>query len=104
MLLREIDVGVPSRADPRLIICEVPFEPPLRAARDADARHRAACACADVHEAIDLAVQAEHGYRHTAGMYSRNLDCPAPHGEDGGSTCSIFVKNAPDYAGPGLRR
>ena len=31
--------------------------------------------------AIDLAVEAEHGFRHTAVMHSKNLDQPQPHGK-----------------------
>ncbi len=96
-MLRQIDV--PFKGDPRLIICEVPFEHPfiqLEMLMPVIGLTRAK----DVHEAIDLAVQAEHGYRHTAGMYSRNLD--ALHRMARVINCSIFVKNAPDYAGLGF--
>ncbi len=53
----------------------------------------------DANEAIDLAVSAEGGRRHTAVMHSmniRNLSRMAKL-----INCSIFVKNAPCYAGLG---
>ena len=54
----------------------------------------------DVHDGIDQAVLAEHGYGHTASMYSKNLD--ALHRMARVVNCSIFVKNAPNYAGLGF--
>jgi len=96
-ILKAIDV--PFSGDPRLIFAEVPFDhafvqaellmPVIGLVR-----------CRDVHEAIDLAVEAEQGNRHTAGMYSRNLD--ALHRMARACDCSIFVKNAPHYAGLGF--
>ncbi len=96
-ILREIDV--PFSGDPRLIFAEVPFDhsfvqgellmPVIGIVR-----------CRDVHEAIDLAVEAEQGNRHTAGMYSKNIDML--HRMARLCDCSIFVKNAPHYAGLGF--
>ena len=97
VMLKEIDV--PFRGDPRLIICEVPFDHPF-------VQHEllmpvmAFTRVKDVHEGIDLAVQAEHGFGHTASMYSRNLD--ALHRMAKVINCSIFIKNAPNFAGLGL--
>ena len=51
-------------------------------------------------EPHDLAVQAEHGYGHTASMYSKNLD--ALHRMARVANVSIFVKNASNYAGLGF--
>jgi hypothetical protein len=45
-----------------------------------------------VDEAIDLAVKAEHGFRHTAGIYSRNVDTITRMAR--AMNCSIFVANA----------
>lgn len=96
-MLREIDV--PFQGDPRLILCEVPAEHPF-------VQHEllmpviGVVRVKDVHEGIDLAVQAEHGYGHTASMYSRNLD--ALHRMARVANVSIFVKNAPNYAGLGF--
>ncbi|MCB9746454.1 MAG: aldehyde dehydrogenase EutE [Alphaproteobacteria bacterium] len=92
-------IDVPFRGDPRLIICEVPFEHPF-------VQHEllmpiiGVVRVRDVHEGIDLAVEAEHGYRHTASMYSKNLD--ALHRMARACDASIFVKNAPNYAGLGF--
>ncbi len=96
-MLREIDV--PFTGDPRLIIAEVPFDHPF-------IQHEllmpviGVTRVRDVHEAIDLAVEAEHGYGHTASMYSKNLD--ALHRMARVINCSIFIKNAPNYAGLGF--
>ncbi|MCK4657956.1 MAG: aldehyde dehydrogenase EutE [Phycisphaerae bacterium] len=53
----------------------------------------------DVDEAIDLAVAAEGGCRHTAVMYSRNIDKLSRMARV--INCSIFVKNGPCYSGLG---
>ncbi len=53
----------------------------------------------DVNEGIDFAVKAEHGYGHTASMWSKNID--ALHRMARVINCSIFIKNAPNYAGLG---
>ncbi len=50
-------------------------------------------------EAIDLAVEAEHGFRHTAVMHSKNLDNLSRMARE--MDCSIFVKNGPCLAGLG---
>ncbi len=96
-ILRHIDV--PFTGDPRLVFAEVPFDhsfvqgellmPVIGIVR-----------CRDVHEAIDLAIEAEQGNRHTAGMYSKNIDML--HRMARACDCSIFVKNAPHYAGLGF--
>jgi acyl-CoA reductase-like NAD-dependent aldehyde dehydrogenase len=48
---------------------------------------------------IDLAKESEHGFRHTAIMHSKNLDNLSRMARE--MDCSIFVKNAPSYAGVG---
>lgn len=50
-------------------------------------------------EAIDLAVAAEGGRRHTAAMHSRNIDKLSRMARV--MNCSIFIKNGPCYAGLG---
>ena len=52
-----------------------------------------------VDEAIDLAVAAEGGRRHTAAMHSHNIDKLSRMARL--INCSIFVKNGPCYAGLG---
>lgn len=54
----------------------------------------------DIDEAIDLAVKAEHGNRHTAHMHSKNIDHLTRFARAVETT--IFVKNAPSYAGIGF--
>ena len=54
----------------------------------------------DIDEAIDLAVKAEHGNRHTAHMHSKNIDNLSRFATAIETT--IFVKNAPSYAGIGF--
>lgn len=53
----------------------------------------------DVDAAIDLAVQCEHGFRHTAIMHSLNIAKLSKMAKL--MNCSIFVKNGPCYAGLG---
>jgi acyl-CoA reductase-like NAD-dependent aldehyde dehydrogenase len=53
----------------------------------------------DVYSAIDLAVESEHGFRHTAVMHSKNIDHLSRMARAVDS--SIFVKNAPCLAGLG---
>ena len=97
VLLKEIDV--PFEGDPRLVVCEVPFDHPF-------VQHELLMPIIgfvrmrDVGEAIDRAVEVEHGFRHTASMYSRNIE--SLHRMAKAIDTSIFVKNAPNYAGLGL--
>jgi len=51
-------------------------------------------------EAIELAIEAEHGFRHTAAMHSKNLDNLSRMAREFGG--SIFVKNGPNLAGLGF--
>ncbi len=52
-----------------------------------------------VDEAIDFALEVEHGFRHTASMHSRNIDKLSRMARR--CDCSIFVKNGPNVAGLG---
>jgi len=94
------EIGVEAGDDVRLVLAEVdnprhqlvwteqlmPVLPLVRV-RNAD-------------EAIDLAIEAEHGYRHTAVMHSKNLDNLSRMAREFGG--SIFVKNGPNLAGLGF--
>jgi aldehyde dehydrogenase len=94
------EIGVDAGDDVRLVLAEVddprhqlvwteqlmPVLPMVRV-RHAD-------------EAIDLAIEAEHGYRHTAVMHSKNLDNLSRMAREFGG--SIFVKNGPNLAGLGF--
>ncbi len=55
---------------------------------------------ANIDEAIDLACKAEHGNRHTAHMHSKNIEHLSAFAKAVETT--IFVKNAPSYAGIGF--
>ena len=92
--LKEIGID----ADPRLIICEteemhpfvqvemmMPILPIVRVK--------------NITEAITMAVAAEHGNRHSAHIHSKNVDRLTAFARAVETT--IFVKNAPSYAGIG---
>ncbi|RMG86994.1 MAG: aldehyde dehydrogenase EutE, partial [Chloroflexi bacterium] len=53
----------------------------------------------DIYAAIDLAVESEHGFRHTAVIHSKNVDHMTMMAR--AMDCSIFVKNGPNLAGLG---
>jgi acyl-CoA reductase-like NAD-dependent aldehyde dehydrogenase len=53
----------------------------------------------DADEGIDLAKVSEHGFRHTAVMHSKDLDHLSRMARE--MDCSIFIKNAPSFAGVG---
>jgi len=54
----------------------------------------------DVDYGIDMAIKAEHGFRHTAVMHSKNIDKLSRMAKE--INCSIFVKNGPSVAGLGF--
>ena len=94
LFLKEIGID----ADPRLIICEademhpfvqvemmMPILPIVRVN--------------NIDEAIEMAVKAEHGCRHSAHIHSVNVDRLTRFAREVETT--IFVKNAPSYAGIG---
>jgi aldehyde dehydrogenase len=92
-------IGAPVKGDPRLLFAELPAEHDI-------VQHEmlmpilGVVRCRSVDEAIDQGLRAEHGYRHTASMYSKDLD--ALHRMARAFDGSIFVKNAPNYAGLGF--
>jgi len=92
-------IGITVGKDVRCIICETGFDhdfvqhelmmPILPIVR-----------VDNIEEAIELAVKAEHGNRHTAHMHSKNIDHLSAFARAVETT--IFVKNAPSYAGIGF--
>ncbi|HEY1684823.1 MAG TPA: aldehyde dehydrogenase [Tepidisphaeraceae bacterium] len=56
--------------------------------------------CKNVDEAIDLAIESEHGYRHTAIIHSQNMDTVTKFGRRANTT--LFVVNGASPAGLGL--
>jgi acyl-CoA reductase-like NAD-dependent aldehyde dehydrogenase len=96
VILQKIGMNVPD--DLRLGVIEVAVDHPLIWTEQMMPIMPVARA-RDANEAIDLAVAAEGGRRHTAVMHSmniRNLSRMAKL-----INCSIFVKNGPCYAGLG---
>ncbi|MCB0297010.1 MAG: aldehyde dehydrogenase family protein, partial [Calditrichaeota bacterium] len=96
VILGEIGVKVDDSVP--LLVAEVPIEHPLIWTEQMlpvlpVARVRSA------DEGIDLAVKAEHGFRHTASMHSRNIEKLSRMARV--MNCSIFVKNGANAAGLG---
>ena len=97
VLLEKIGIRVGDEV--RCIICETEFEHPF-------VQHELMMPILpivrvkNIDEAIDLAVKAEHGNRHTAHMHSKNIDHLTRFARAVETT--IFVKNAPSYAGIGF--
>lgn len=86
-------------ADPRLIICETAADHPfvqieLMMPILPIVRVR------DIDTAIELATKTEHGNRHSAHIHSKNIDNMTKFAKSVETT--IFVKNAPSYAGIGV--
>lgn len=92
-------VGISVGNDVRCIICETGFEHPF-------VQHELMMPILpivrvdNIDQAIELAVKAEHGNRHTAHMHSKNIDNLSRFAREVETT--IFVKNAPSYAGIGF--
>ncbi|MBI1798689.1 MAG: aldehyde dehydrogenase EutE [Candidatus Eisenbacteria bacterium] len=98
VILRE--AGIPCDPSKRLAVCEVDGDHPflwtelmmpilpLTRVRTVD-------------DAIDFAIEVEHGCHHTASMHSRNIDKLSRMARL--CDCSIFVKNGPNVAGLGYR-
>jgi len=93
------DAGITAPASTRLVICEVPQDHPF-VCNEMLMPVLPIVRMPDAGTAIDLAIKAEKGNRHTASIHSndiRNLSRMAKE-----SNCSIFVKNGPHYAGLGI--
>jgi aldehyde dehydrogenase len=92
------EIGVQVDTPPRLLVADVPRDhslvwteqmmPVLPVVR-----------VGTVEQAIDLAVRAEHGFRHTASIHSTNVDTITRMAR--AMNCSIFVTNGPNFAGLG---
>lgn len=92
-------IGVKVGSDIRCIICETDFEHPF-VQNELMMPILPIVRVNDIDQAIDLAVKAEHGNRHTAHMHSKNVDHLTRFARAVETT--IFVKNAPSYAGIGF--
>ena len=92
-------IGIKVTKDVRCIICETSFEH-LFVQEELMMPILPIVTVDNIDEAIDLAVKAEHGNRHTAHMHSKNIDNLSRFAAAVETT--IFVKNAPSYAGIGF--
>ena len=92
-------IGVNVGKDIRCIICEVGFEHPF-VQEELMMPILPIVRVKNIDEAIDLACKAEHGRRHSAHMHSKNIDNLSRFARAVETT--IFVKNAPSYAGIGF--
>jgi acyl-CoA reductase-like NAD-dependent aldehyde dehydrogenase len=95
-IAREIGLSVPTST--RLLLCEVDRDHPLVWTEQL-MPVMPLVRVADVDAAIDLAVECEHGFRHTAIMHSLNIAKLSKMAK--AMNCSIFIKNGPSYAGLG---
>ena len=91
------EIGV-SNNSPRLVVVEVDQDHPLIWSEQL-MPVLPVCRVRNVDEAIDLAIEAEHGYGHTASMHSKNIEKLSRMARE--INCSIFVKNGPNVAGLG---
>ncbi len=92
-------IGIKVGPEIRCAIAEVPFDHPF-VQEELMMPILGIVRVKDIDEAIDLAVKAEHGNRHTAHMHSKNVDNLTRFARAVETT--IFVKNAPSYAGIGF--
>ena len=92
-------LGITVSDDIRCIICETDFNHPF-VQEELMMPILPIVRVNDIDEAIELAVKAEHGNRHTAHMHSKNVDNLSRFAREVETT--IFVKNAPSYAGIGF--
>ena len=92
-------IGVRVGPEVRCIICETEFEHPF-VQEELMMPILPIVRVDNIDQAIDLAVKAEHGNRHTAHMHSKNIDHLTRFARAVETT--IFVKNAPSYAGIGF--
>ncbi|MDH3402630.1 MAG: aldehyde dehydrogenase EutE [Acidobacteriota bacterium] len=90
--------GIPVQGDPRLAVARVPNDHPL-VWTEQMMPVLPVTAVADVDRAIELAKEAEHGFGHSAGMYSRDIGALSRMART--IDTSIFTKNGPFYAGLG---
>ena len=97
VLLAKIGVNVGD--DIRCIICETGFDH-LFVQEELMMPILPIVRVKNIDEAIEKAVAAEHGNRHTAHMHSKNIDHLTRFARAVETT--IFVKNAPSYAGIGF--
>ena len=96
-IVKQIGIDVPE--DIRVILCETSPDHPF-VLEELMMPVLPVIRVRNVEEAIQLAVSVEHGNRHTAVMHSQSVDNLTRFAKAVETT--IFVKNAPSYAGIGV--
>lgn len=91
-------IGIDAPQETKLIICETDANHPFVQV-ELMMPILAIVRVNNIDEAIKLACQAEHGNRHSAHIHSKNIDNLTRFAREVETT--IFVKNAPSYAGIG---
>ena len=97
LILAAIDIEV--KDDIRLVVAEVPKDHPI-VRMELLMPVVGLVRVKNVDEAIDTAIEVEHGFRHTAVMHSRNIENLSKMAR--AVNTSIFVKNGPSTAGLGF--
>ncbi|MCR4891802.1 MAG: aldehyde dehydrogenase EutE [Lachnospiraceae bacterium] len=92
-------IGIEVGSDVRIITMDVPKEHPF-VQIELMMPILPVVRVPDVDTAIDVAVEVEHGNRHSAMMHSKNIDKLTKMAKKIQTT--IFVKNGPSYAGIGV--
>jgi acyl-CoA reductase-like NAD-dependent aldehyde dehydrogenase len=90
--------GITCHDDPRLLVARVPNDHPLVWSEQM-MPVLPVTTVPDVNTGIELAKEAEHGFGHSAGMFSRDIDALSRMART--INTSIFTKNGPFYAGLG---
>jgi len=90
--------GISCAGDPPLLVAHVPNDHPLIWTEQM-MPVLPVTSVPDVDQAIKLAKEAEHGFGHSAGMYSRDIDALSNMART--INTSIFTKNGPFFAGLG---
>ncbi len=90
--------GISCHGDPPLVVVRVPNDHPL-VWTEQMMPVLPVTSVPDVDRAIELAKEAEHGFGHSAGMYSRDIGALSHMART--INTSIFTKNGPFFAGLG---
>ncbi len=92
-------IGIPGKSDVRLLICEVGYNHPFVMLEQL-MPVLPIVKFKNLDEGIGFAMHAEHGNRHTASMFSKNVDNLTKFAR--AIEATIFVKNAATLAGVGF--
>jgi acyl-CoA reductase-like NAD-dependent aldehyde dehydrogenase len=90
--------GISCHGDPPLVVARVPNDHPL-VWTEQMMPVLPVTTVPDVDRGIELAKEAEHGFGHSAGMYSRDIEALSHMART--INTSIFIKNGPFFAGLG---